>query len=393
MARQHGFRDIAGDSFVYLETVGSAAIGIDDTDGDKLKFTVETGSGSIPSVGAQLEIDPAVNGDVTVNPNGTGNLSLTTGNAEIVAGDVNLTVGDVNVTAGDVNITAGNLNIPHTNAAGTEGTINFGADRVINDFPGTNVAQGRNIFVGSAAGNLGLTPGGNANNSGFGTNSLSVLTTGFDNTALGSQTLAELTTGTQNVAIGSDAGVNSGGGTGLVSGSRNILIGLAAGASYTAGESENILLNANGVAAENNTARIGNGTGAGVQQLNRCFISGIRGITTGVADAIAVLIDSADQLGTVSSSLRYKQNIKDLEKDSEIIYDLRPVKFNYRAHPTVPAWGLIAEEVEQIFPQLVVYDKEDQPESVKYHELPVLLLNEIQKLYKRIQELEAHLSN
>ena len=173
----------------------------------------------------------------------------------------------------------------------------------------------------------------------------------------------------------------------IATGEDNTAIGYAAGSALTLADSDNIMIKHVGVVADVNTIRLGtNGSGQGQQNL--CFIAGIRGITTGTADAIAVLIASDHQLGTVSSSLRYKENVSDLADDSSIIYDLRPVKFNYKTHPTVPSWGLIAEEVAEVFPQLAVYDDEKRPEAVKYHDLPVLLLNEIKKLAKRIEVLE-----
>ena len=125
--------------------------------------------------------------------------------------------------------------------------------------------------------------------------------------------------------------------------------------------------------------------------INKSFIQGIRGITTVNANAIAVLIDSAGQLGTVSSSIRHKENVKDISDMSDIISKLRPVEFNYKQHKATDIqYGLIAEEVEPIWPEMLVYDKEGQPETLKYQYLPIILLKEIQKLTKRIEELEKH---
>ena len=129
--------------------------------------------------------------------------------------------------------------------------------------------------------------------------------------------------------------------------------------------------------------RIGQGIGQ-----TACFISGIRGITTTNANAIPVLIDSAGQLGTVSSSRRYKENIEDMGFASEDIMNLRPVIFNYKRQPDSLAWGLIAEEVQEIMPELVVLNDKGQAETVKYHDLIPMLLNELQKLSKRVEHLE-----
>ena len=109
----------------------------------------------------------------------------------------------------------------------------------------------------------------------------------------------------------------------------------------------------------------------------------------------AVLVDSSTgQLGTISSSARYKENIADMASDISSILNLRPVSFTLKSKPALgKQTGLIAEEVEKVAPSLVVYNKSGQPDSVKYHELPALLLNELQKALKRIEALEAKVSS
>ena len=157
----------------------------------------------------------------------------------------------------------------------------------------------------------------------------------------------------------------------------------------TSTESHNIVVGSFGTATDNNTIRIGI-PGAGTQQQNRCFIAGIRGITTGVADAVAVLIDSAHQLGTVLSSRRFKDNIQDMSDASSDVMKLRPVTFHYKEDGDKKLqYGLIAEEVEEVMPRLVAYDEHGEVYTVRYNELPAILLNEIQKMSKRIEELES----
>jgi hypothetical protein len=125
----------------------------------------------------------------------------------------------------------------------------------------------------------------------------------------------------------------------------------------------------------------------------RSFIAGIRGITTGNANAIPVLIDSAGQLGTVSSSRRFKEEIRDMGALTERLLELRPVVFRYK--PEVQSgerpleYGLIAEEVAEIFPDLVVYDEEGQPFTVKYHLMSSMLLNELKKQHERLERQEG----
>ncbi len=179
--------------------------------------------------------------------------------------------------------------------------------------------------------------------------------------------------------------------TRLTTGNNNNCLGQAAGFNYTSSESNNILIGdgVSGTTGESNVCRIGLSTGTGTSQVNQTFIAGIRGTTTVNANAIAVLIDSAGQLGTVSSSIRYKENVQDMGDDSSPIMDLRPVTFNYISHPEIKAFGLIAEEVLPIMPELVAYNSDGEVESVKYQDIAVMLLNEVQKLTKRIEALEA----
>lgn len=322
--------------------------------------------------------------------------------------------------AGQQNVTymAGDVHMPHnlyldasTAAAATCPIIYVGTSGNWLNFCENSV------FIGNGAGNLTFTSGVALFNVAVGPLTMPNVRAGQRNMALGNGALTTLRDGQSNVCIGyvagssiqdtnfntfigSDSGQNSVGrdnvGIGFYSlqgattGSWNSCFGSNAGALLATTESSNIMINNTGTVGDNNTCRIGAGTGAGNQQLNRCFISGIRGITTGVADALPVLVDSADQLGTISSSRKYKENIHDLGNQSEIIYDLRPVAFNFKNDPLkTPAWGLIAEEVDAVFPRLAVYGKHGEPESVKYHDLPVLLLNEIKKLRARIEVLEA----
>jgi hypothetical protein len=117
------------------------------------------------------------------------------------------------------------------------------------------------------------------------------------------------------------------------------------------------------------------------------------GKTVGVS-GVPVVVDSTGLLGTVVSSIRYKENVEDLKDASSPLLYLRPVMFNYKSRPgEFKQPGLIAEEVESVMPNLVVYNKEGLVETVKYHDLPVLLLNELQKALKRIEALEEKLAS
>ena len=135
--------------------------------------------------------------------------------------------------------------------------------------------------------------------------------------------------------------------------------------------------------AESNAIRIGD-----VQ--TAAFIAGVRGRTTKNANAIPVVIDSAGQLGTVSSSRRFKNEIKPMDKASEAILALKPVTFHYKSDNTgTPQFGLIAEEVANMNPDLVVRDENGEIYTVRYDAVNAMLLNEFLKEHRKVEQQEA----
>lgn len=196
--------------------------------------------------------------------------------------------------------------------------------------------------------------------------------------AFGQGAFASMINGTNHIAIGVNVAINQTGGT------DSIIIGAASGSQYGSTESSNIIISNIGVVSENNTIRIGT-TGTGTAQQSRCFLAGVNGVTV---TGTAVLCSTAGQLGTIASSERYKENILPIDANVSVL-NLRPSQFNYKADETKsPQYGLIAEQVEKDFPYLCFYNDQNQPESVKYHELPTLLLAEIQRLNQRLITLE-----
>ena len=117
---------------------------------------------------------------------------------------------------------------------------------------------------------------------------------------------------------------------------------------------------------------------------------------TGIDDAVTVVIDSNGQLGTVSSSRRYKEDINEMGEASERLLSLNPVTFHYKQayeNGEQPVeYGLIAEEVAQVFPELVVFNENNQPETVKYRLLSSLLLNEMQKQSSELRSLSGQVA-
>ncbi len=300
-------------------------------------------------------------------------------------------------------INTGNLDLDNSTA--TTGNLTKGGTRFLHNF-GTN-----NTFLGDRAGNFTMTGGSNtasgllalnANTTGnfntaSGSRALIANTTGFSNTASGDRALTANTTGNSNAASGVSALLsnttgsdNTASGHGALNdnttGGNNTAVGTSAGSNATTG-SNNIYLGASvvGVAGESNTMYLGL---QGTQTMT--VIAGIRGITIGVANAIPVLIDSNGQVGTVSSSRRYKEDIEEMAGASSSVLSLRPVTFRYRQafnDGSKPIqYGLIAEEVADVFPDLVVYNEDGEPETVKYHLLATMLVNELQKQQREFQK-------
>jgi len=183
-------------------------------------------------------------------------------------------------------------------------------------------------------------------------------------------------TGDSNTAEGYHALKNN---TGAI----NIGLGVNAGLNLTTG-SHNIDIGNGGVAGESATIRIG----AAAQ--TRAFVAGIRGVTTANANAVPVVIDSAGQLGTMSSSKRFKKEIKPMDQTSEAILALKPVTFQYKSDSTGTAqFGLIAEEVAKVNPDLVVRDEKGEIYTVRYEAVNAMLLNEFLKEHRQAQEQKA----
>jgi hypothetical protein len=281
-------------------------------------------------------------------------------------------------TGGNVGIGTGTP----TSKLDVAGDINFtGSIR----FQGSQMLQvpggliNRNLAVGPAL-NANTT---GSNNTAIGFGALIENTFGYNNTAIGDIALFDNTMGAVNTAIGVGAL------QGNFTGNNNIAIG--AGAAANVGLSNNIHIGHDGFAADSGTIRIGDS----VFQTS-FFAAGIRGVMTATNDAIPVVVDSAGQLGTVSSSRRYKEDIQDMGDASSGLMRLRPVTFRYKqpfADGSKPVqYGLIAEEVEQVYPDLVAHSADGQVQSLKYQILDSMLLNEVQKQQAEIAAQRAKIA-
>lgn len=213
-------------------------------------------------------------------------------------------------------------------------------------------------------------------------------TTGSNNTADGVEALYSNTTGLSNTAVGQAALFNND------SGYRNVALGFQAGFAVTGSDNITIGTFTQGKAAENGVIRIGTKS-----YQSKAFIAGISGVKTGLATAKTVFIDANGQLGTIKSSRIYKEDIHPMGDVSARLLSLQPVTFRYKetyddgSRPI--EFGLIAEDVAEVFPELVVNDSDGKPETVRYDLIATLLLNEFEKEHaivqaqsERIAELE-----
>ena len=246
-------------------------------------------------------------------------------------------------------VASGNISLNDSTSA-TVGNIVKNGTAFIHNF-GTN-----NTFVGKAAGNFTMSGTG-------------------ANTGVGVSALIANTTGIQNTALGASAGIA------VTTGSNNVMLGYNVGSSTTTG-SNNIYIDGSGLnpANESNTIRIGN-------TQTSCYIKGIVGVNVGLSSTVRIN-NSTGQLGTVNSSRNVKHNIQNVsDQESELIYALRPVSFIYNGDKTnTKEFGLIAEEVEEVFPLMAEYDEQGVVYSVRYDMIPILVLKEVKKLKNQVQQ-------
>ena len=303
---------------------------------------------------------------------GTGNTALgwfsldsvTTGsfNTGVGAGTLVLNTGDQNTATGAAALLL--------NTTGSFNTAN-GTRALLSNTTGTqNTATGFVALYGNTTG---------AYNTGNGTNALVNNTTGSQNTANGINTLHTNTTGSANTANGSNALFSN-------TGDNNTALGFAAGDSLTTG-SNNIDIGNHGVAGETGIIRIGGGSQTAT------YVAGIAGQTVG-AGGSTCYVDNDGKLGVFLSARRFKTDIADMAAASEALLALRPVTFHYKPEldkTGIPQFGLVAEEVAEVNPDLVTHDAKGDISTVRYEAVNAMLLNEFLKEHKTVQELKLAL--
>jgi hypothetical protein len=264
-----------------------------------------------------------------------------------------------NNTTGIINTATGALALQN-NTTGTANTAT-GWQALVSNTTGNG-----NTATGEAALNLNTTGDYNTANGYFALE----FNTGEFNTATGALALEHNTTGNSNTASGYQALEKN------RTGNNNIALGYQAGENLTG--SDNIDIANAGAANESGKIRIGTN---GIH--TNTFIAGISGVT--VANGVGVIIDARGHLGTAVSSERFKEGIKPMDKTSQAILALKPVTFRYKHEldpAGIPQFGLVAEDVEKVNPDLVARDEQGRPYTVRYEAVNAMLLNEFLKEHK-----------
>lgn len=232
-----------------------------------------------------------------------------------------------------------------------------------------NTANGALAMVFNASGN---------NNSALGDSALESNTTGNCNTAAGHEALVANNVGHDNTAVGCSALSSN------TNGNNNTAIGSGAGSNLTSGDN-NVYIGNPGEANESNTIRIGNNSSVAT------FLSGINGINI---IGVPVLVSVTGQLGITVSSERFKDDITSMGDASEPLFALNPVTFHYKKQLDphgIPQFGLVAEQVAKVDPDLVVRDKEGKIMTVRYDAVNAMLLNEFLKEHRKVEQLQKTL--
>jgi hypothetical protein len=272
------------------------------------------------------------------------------------------------------NNTATGLGALGSNRTGSDNTANGFGTLFLNTTGPNNTAVGFEVLFANTNG---------FENAGIGSRALFANTTGFHNTANGFEALSRNTTGNHNTANGDDAlGNNTTGNLNTTNGahslqnsrtgSSNTALGFGAG---------------NNITTASNVICIGAGV-AGSNVSNTCYVGGIFGQAS--VGGAAVFINSSGKLGTSTSSRRFKEEIEPMKKTSEALFALKPVTFRYKKEidsTGTHQFGLVAEEVEKVDPDLVVHDQQGKPYTVRYEAVNAMLLNEFLKEHRTVQEL------
>ena len=417
--------------------------GFNTAEGQNALLSLDTSTGFANTAVGALSLESSV--DASFNTGvGAGTLALNTGNDNTAVGAAALllnTTGEDNTAVGVdalLNNSIGEANTAIgesallSNTTGASNTATGALALLANTTGESNTANGDNALAGNTTGSLNTASGvaalvGNttgSENTATGISALAGNTTGNENTATGVAALIRNTDGSFNTATGLSAlhdntvgssntadgdhalfgniggngntAIGSGALSSIGTGNSNVAVGENAGDNLSGSDSNNIDIGANvdGVSGESNTIRIGN------TDITDTFIKGISGTT--VASGAAVLVAANGHLGTATSSKRFKEEIKPMDKASEALFSLNPVIFRYKKEidpAGTSQFGLVAEDVEKVNSDLVVRDESGIISTVRYDQVDAMLLNEFLKQHKafleeqrKVQQLEAALA-
>ena len=277
------------------------------------------------------------------------------------------------------NNTAAGIGALGSNTTGSDNTANgFGA-LLLNTTGPNNTAVGFEVLFANTTG---------FENAGTGSRALFANTTGFHNTAGGFSALVRNTTGNHNTANGDDAlSANTTGNFNTTDGAHSLENNSTGSANTALGFGAG-----NNVTTAGNVICIGSGV-VGANVNNSCFIGSVFGQTS--SGGAAVFINSSGKLGTITSSRRFKEEIRPMAQSSEVLFALKPVIFRYKKEiepQKIPQFGLVAEDVEAVDPDLVVRDKDGKVNTVRYEAINAMLLNEFLKEHRTVQELKQEIS-
>jgi len=299
---------------------------------------------------------------------------VTTGNfnTAVGAGSLDLNQADSNTATGAAALLF--------NTTGTENTAIGTAALEFNDTGSNNTSNGAFALFNNTTGSKNTANGafallnnvGADDNTATGYEALLNNATGAGNTAVGFLALSGNTGGSANTAVGNQALLAT------TTGNGNVALGFGAGAQQTTG-SDNVY--------------IGTGMQGVAGESDACYIANIFGQTS--ASGIAVFVNSSGKLGTSTSSRRFKQDVKPMNESSEALFELTPVTFRYKKEIDPQGksqFGLVAEDVEKVNPDLVVRDKDGKPYTVRYDAVNAMLLNEFLKEHKKVEEQQARIA-
>ena len=395
----------------YYVSPGALMLGPGTAAAPAISFTGDASSGIYSSAAGTINIASSGINSLTISSNGldvagdmnlsgvvrfqgSAGLAISAANGNTAAGALAL-----GVNSGGSNNSGLGYNALAFNSSGSQNTAAGGYALYFNNTGKYNTAQGYGALQSNTSGNYSTGVGYNAlatfsgagYNPATGAYALYADTIGQNNTATGYYALGHATTGGQNTAAGYNAlysnaigNNNTAAGFNALyfnTGSNNIALGYQAGYYVVAGN-DNIHIGNPGVSSDSGAVRIG---ASGTQK--SFFAAGIRDVVTGAGDAIPVVIDSNGQMGTVSSSGTVKRDIRDLGDTTAVLMGLRPVRFRYKSQGPDAAehYGLVAEEVAKVAPELVVRKPDGAIETVYYDKVGMLVLNELQNQHRIIE--------